>query len=81
MLRIRIRIFFGLLDPDLDQLVRVTHPDQAPDPDHSTYNLNQAKIVGKKNLNSYCFVNFRLLIFKKNDVNVDSKSNRQKTIS
>jgi hypothetical protein len=43
----RIRMFLGLLDPDL--LVRGTDPDRDPD-------LSSSK-NSKKNLDSYCFVN------------------------
>jgi hypothetical protein len=38
----------------------------------------QAKIVRKKNLDSYCFVTSFGLFIVKNDVNVPSKSNEQK---
>jgi len=31
-IRIRIHVFFGLLDPDLDPLVRGMDPDSDPDP-------------------------------------------------
>ncbi len=36
VLRIRIHMFLGLLDPDPDLLVRGMDPDPNPDPDPST---------------------------------------------
>jgi hypothetical protein len=44
VLRIQIRMFFDLLDPD---------PDQDPDP-----SIIKKKKNSKKNLDSYCFVTF-----------------------
>jgi hypothetical protein len=46
VLRIRIHMFLGLLDPDPDPLVR----DMDPDP-----SITKQK-YSKKNLDSYCFV-------------------------
>jgi hypothetical protein len=55
VLRIRIRRFLGLLDPDLDQLVKTT----APDP-------SIIKQKSKKILDYYCFVtSLWLFIFEK----------------
>jgi hypothetical protein len=57
VLRVRIRripMFFGLLDPDPDPLVKGTDPDplaRGTDQDPSIINQNS-----KKNLTSYCFV-------------------------
>jgi len=44
-----------------------------PDPLSSSKN-------SKKNLDSYCFVTFFCLLTLKNDVNVPSKSNKQKNL-
>ncbi len=76
MIRIRIRIrihrihmFLGLPDPDPDPLVRAMDPD----PDPSTTMKNS-----RKNLVSYYFVTPFDFLSLKNDVNVPSKSNKQK---
>jgi hypothetical protein len=63
-------MFFGLPDPD--PLVRGMNldPDPALDPDPG--------INSKKNLNSYYFVNLFYFLSLKNDVNLASKSNKQK---
>jgi hypothetical protein len=67
-----IHMFLGL--PNRDPLVRDKDPDPATDPDPLSSSKNS-----KKNINFYCFVtSLRLFIFKK-DVNVPSKSNKQKT--
>jgi hypothetical protein len=50
VLRIRIHMFLGLLDPDPDQVVRGMDPDPTPDPQQLTSKNN------KKNLDSYFFV-------------------------
>jgi hypothetical protein len=55
--------------PDPDPLVRGIDP--APDPDPSI-------IMQKKNLDSYYFVTLFVFLSLKNDVNVPSKSNKQK---
>jgi hypothetical protein len=61
-------MFLGLPDPD--PLGKCMDPD--PDP-------SIIKQKSKKNLDSYCFVTlFGHFIFEKNDVNVHSKSNKQK---
>jgi hypothetical protein len=60
-------MFLGILDPDPDQLVRGLDPDPV---------LSTSK-NSKKNLDSYCFLTSFLSL--KNDVNVPSKSNKQKT--
>jgi hypothetical protein len=64
-------MFLGLPDPDL--LVR----GMDPDPDPSIILLLPSK-NSKKNLDSYCFVTSFGLFILKNDVNVPSKSNKQK---
>ena len=76
MFRIRIHgihIFLGLPDPD--PLVRGMDPDQypAPVPDHSIIMQNS-----KKNLDSYYAVTLFDFLSLKNEVNVPSKSNKQK---
>ncbi len=68
----RIHMFFGPLDSDPDSLVRGTDPD--PDPSITVPSKNS-----KKNLDSYCFVTSFLLFIFENDVNVPSKSNKQKS--
>ncbi len=70
VLRIRIHMFLGLPDPD--PLVRGMDPD--PDP-----SIMQKKI-SKKNLDSYYFVTLFDILSLKNDVNVPSKSNKQKNV-
>ncbi len=69
---VRIHMFLGLLDPDLDPLVRGMDPDPDPalDPDPSTV----MQKYGKKNLDPYHFVNLFDFLSLKNDVNVASKS-------
>jgi hypothetical protein len=59
VLRIQIRMFLDLLDPD---------PDQDPDP-----SIIKKKKNSKKNLDSYCFVTFYDFLSLKNDVNVPKK--------
>jgi hypothetical protein len=66
----RIHVFFGLPDPD--PLVRGMHPDLDPDPSIIMQN--------KKNLESYYFVTLFDFLSLKNNVNVPSKSNKQKKI-
>jgi hypothetical protein len=61
-------MFLGLPDPDLDPLVR------GMDQDTSLIKQNS-----KKNLDSYCFVISFGFVISENDVNVPSKSNKQKT--
>jgi hypothetical protein len=52
---LRIHMFWGLLDPDPDPLVRGMDPDSdlAPDPDLS---ITVPSKNSKKNLDSYCFL-------------------------
>jgi hypothetical protein len=64
-------MFLGLPDPD--PLVRVMDP--APDPDPSISCKNS-----KKNLDSFYFVTLCDFLSLKNDVNVPSKSNKQKKL-
>jgi hypothetical protein len=59
-------MFLGLLDPDPDPLLRGMDPHSDP----SIINQNS-----KKNLDSYCF-----MTSLKNDVNVPSKSKKQKNV-
>jgi hypothetical protein len=66
-------MFLGLPDPD--QLVRGMDPDPAPDTDPSIIMKNS-----KKNLDSYYFVTLFDFLSLKNDVNVPSKSNKQKKL-
>ncbi len=80
VLRIRIRIhrihmFLG--HPDPDPLVRGMDPDPDPalDPDPSIIVQKS-----KKNLDSYYFVTLFDFVSLKNDVNVASKSNKQKKL-
>jgi hypothetical protein len=57
----RIHVFFGLLDPDPDPLVRGMDPDPALDPA-----LDPEPSIIIKNLESYYFVTlFDFLSFKK----------------
>ncbi len=72
-MRIRIRMFLGLPDPD--QLVR--RRDQIV----STGIVRDQKHKNsKENLDSYYFVTSLWIILFKNDVNVASKSNKQKNL-
>jgi hypothetical protein len=66
-------MFLGLPDPD--PLVRGMDPDQypAPDPDPSIIMQNN-----KKNLDAYYSVTLFDFLSLKNDVNVPTKSNKQK---
>jgi hypothetical protein len=68
-------VFFGLPDPD--PLVRGMDQDPAldPDPDPS---ISMQK--NKKNLESYYFVTLFDFLSLKNNVNVPSKSNKQKKL-
>ncbi len=70
----RIHVFLGLPDPD--PLVRGVDPDPDPalDPDPDCKN-------SKKNLDSYYLVTRFDFLSLKNDVNVASKSNKQKKLS
>jgi hypothetical protein len=61
-------MFLGLPDPDPDPLVRGMDPAPAPDP----------SIIVQKNLDSYYFVTLFTFFSLKNDVNLPSKSNKQK---
>ncbi len=65
-------MFLGLQDPDPDPLVRGMDPD--PDPDLSSCKKS------KKNLDSYYFATLFEFISLKNDVNVASKSHKQKKL-
>jgi hypothetical protein len=71
----QIHIFFGLLDQDLDPLVRGMDPDPAADPDPSIIMANN-----KKNLESYYFVSLFDFLSLKNNVNVPSKSSKKKKL-
>ncbi len=69
-----IRIFLGLLNPD----PLVGGMDQDPDPSNILLSYSSSK-NSKKNLDSYCFViSLGLFLSLNNDVNVQSKSNKQK---
>jgi hypothetical protein len=71
-------MFLDLPDPDPNSLVRSMDPDPdpAPDPDPSIIMQNS-----KKNFDSYYFVTLFDFLSLKNDVNVASKSNKQKKLS
>jgi len=74
-IRIRIHMFLGLPDPD--PLVRGMDPDPALDPDlHPSIIMQNSK----ENLDSYYFVTLFDFLSFKNDVNVASKSNKQKKL-
>ncbi len=73
----RIRMFLGLLDSDPDPLVRGAAPDSAP---YGIWILISSIKNGKKTLDSYCVVTSLWLFIFKNDVNVPSKSNKQKNL-
>ena len=75
-IRIRIHVFLGLQDPDPDPLVRGMDPDpdRAPNPDQSSCKNS------KKNLDSYYFVTLFDFLSLKIDVNVASKSIKQKKL-
>jgi hypothetical protein len=49
VLRIRIRMFLGLLDPDPDPLVRCMDPDPDPNP-----SIIQPKIVRETLISTFC---------------------------
>ncbi len=68
-------MFLGLPAPDPDPLVRCMDPDPAPDPSTVLTCKNS-----KKNLDSYYFVTFFYFLSWKNDVNVPSKSSKQKKL-
>ncbi len=61
-------MILGLLDPDPVSLVRGLSPDASSPIKNS-----------KENLDFYCFVTSFLLLSLKTDVNVPSKSKKQKT--
>ena len=63
VLRIRILMSLGLLDPHPDLLFTSTDPDPPSDPSIIKQN-------SKINLDLYCFVTFNGFLFLKNDVNV-----------
>ncbi len=65
-------MFLGF--PDLDPLVRGMDPDPTSAPDLQSVPSKNSK----KNLDSYCFVTSCGLLSLKNDINVPSKSNKQK---
>ncbi len=77
-------MFLGLSDPDPDPLVR----GMDPDPDHPNPDpvLIRIRILlsscknSKKNLDSYYLVPLFDFLSLKNDVNVASKSNKQKKL-
>jgi hypothetical protein len=64
-------MFLGLPDPY--PLVRGVNPDLDP-----SIILPSSSKNSKKNLDSYCFVTSLDFLSLKNDVNVPSKSNKQK---
>ncbi len=66
-------MFLGLPDPNPDPLVRCMDPD--PDPSITVSCKNS-----KKNLDSYYFMTFFDFLSLKNDVNVPSKSIKQKKL-
>jgi hypothetical protein len=68
-------VFFGLPDPD--PLVRGVDPN--PDPDPTIILLSSCK-NNKKNLESYYFVTLFDFLSLKNNVNVPSKSKKQKKL-
>jgi hypothetical protein len=70
----RIHMFLGLPDPD--PLVRGLDPDPALDPDPSSIMQN----IKENLLDSYYFVTLFDFLSLKNDVNVASKSNKQKKL-
>ncbi len=70
VLRIQIRMFLGLLDPDPDPF--------AKSGSGSFYHQEKKKF---KNLGCYCFVTFYDFLSLKNDVNVPRKSNKQKNVA
>jgi hypothetical protein len=72
----RIHVFFGLPDPD--PLVRGMDPDPALDPDPSIV-ISSCK-NNKKNLESYYLVTLFDFLSLKNNLNVPSKSNKQKKL-
>jgi len=78
----RIHVFLGLQDPDPDPLVRGMDPDPDPalDPGPDPSIIMQKK-NSKKILDSYNFVTLFDFLSLKNDVNVASKSNKQKKLS
>ncbi len=69
-------MFLGLSDPD--PLVRGMDPDPALDPDPDLSIIMQK--YSKKNLDFYYFVTLSDFLSLKNDVNVASKSNKQKKL-
>jgi hypothetical protein len=72
----RIHVFFGLPDPY--PLIRGMDPDPALDPDPSIL-ISSCK-NNKKNLESYYLVTLFDFLSLKNNVNVPSKSNKQKKL-
>jgi hypothetical protein len=72
----RIHMFLALPYPDPNPLVRGMDPDSATDPDPSLM-ISSCK-NSKKNLDSYYYVTLFDVLSLKNDVNVPSKSKRQK---
>jgi hypothetical protein len=80
-------VFLGLPDPDPDSLIRAMDPD--PDPawiririllGSGSGSFYHHAENGKKNLDSYYLVTLFDFLSLKNDVNVASKSNRQKKL-
>ncbi len=63
-------MFLGLQDPDPDPLVRGMDLDPDSDP----------SIISKKNLDSFYFMTLFDFLSLKNDIDVPSKSNRQKKL-
>ncbi len=77
-------MFFGLPNPDPDPLVRGMDPDPDPALDPDPYiiksNIYYISKNNKKNLESYYLVTLFDFLFLKNNVNVPSKSNKQKKL-
>jgi hypothetical protein len=75
-------MFLGLPDPDL--LARGMDPDPNPALDPDPYPVldpdPDPSIIMQKKLDSYYFVTVFDIISLKNDVNVASKSNKQKKL-
>ncbi len=71
-------MFLGLLDPDPDPLVRGMDPD--PDPALDPGILLSSCKNSKKTFDSYFFVTLFDFLSLKNDVNLASKSNKQKKL-
>ncbi len=69
------------LDPDLFRSLESSVPDPQVFGPPWSRSLSSSKNLYKKNLEFYCFVTSLWLFIFKNDVNVPSKSNKQKKFS